>query len=99
MHDALDIHNHGFYCAGGKYNLLLDKAPCYGNAPSHEDLVSSTTHTCQVYALCLDFFGGLDYLRVIGCHSQGLGKNRLVAVNCDVYLVLLEDSDIYLAPY
>ncbi len=99
LHDALDIHNHGFYRGGGKDNLLLDKAPCYGNPSPHEDLVSSTAHTCQVYAPCLDFLGGLDNLRVIDCHSQGLGKHWFVAVYCDIYLVLLEDSDIYLAPY
>ncbi len=98
LHDALDIHHHNLDRAGGKDHLLLDETARYRKPSAHQYLVSGAADPGKVYPLgpCLP---GLGYdLRVTGSHGQGLGQNRLMPMDSDIDLVLLEDPYVHLCP-
>ncbi len=97
LEHALDVDDHQFDGAGQERQLLVEAVACRRNAAAHPDLVGGTADAAQrdpVGALALGVF---DHLRVLRCVDDQLGERRLVAVDDDVDLIVLEDAQVRLA--
>jgi len=94
LHDTLDVHHHRLNSAGGQHHLLLDETGRHRDAPAHENLVAGTADSGQVDALGALFLGQFQHIRLLGGDTEGLGQQRLVAMNGDVDLVHLQDPEI-----
>ena len=96
LHDALHVHHHGLDRAGENRQLLVQEVAGRGNALAHERLVGGAADACHVDALGALAFGIGNQLRLVDGDDQHLRERRLVAVDDDVDLVVLEYAQIHL---
>jgi hypothetical protein len=90
LHNALNVHNHGFQGAGYDRQFLLEIVPRNRDAVTHEDLVGCAANSTEADAAAGAFaLGVLDHLRVLNRLNDDLGQRGLMTVNDDIDRIFL----------
>ena len=97
LHDALHVDDHGLDGAGEHGELLVQEVAGRRDAVAHEDLVAGAADAGEVDALRAGRLGLGDELGVARGLDQHRRQRRLVAVDDDVDLVVLEHAEVDLA--
>ncbi len=94
LHDALHVHDHGLDRAGDDRQLLVQEVAGRWDAVAHQDLVRRAADAGQVDALGALGLGVGDQLGILGSDHDHLRQGRLVAVDDDVDLVVLQHAQV-----
>ena len=92
LHDALHVDDHGLDRAGGDGQFLGEEVARRRDAVTHENLVGRAADAGQVDALGALALGVLEQLGVGGGRDDHLGQGRLVPVDDEVDLVVLQHA-------
>ena len=97
LHDALHVDDHDLDRAGEHGELLVQEVAGGRDAVAHQDLVAGAADAGEVDALRAGRLGLGDELGVARGLDQHGRERRLVAVDDDVDLVVLEHAEVDLA--
>ena len=98
LHDALHVDDHRLDRAGQDGQLLVQEVAGRRDAVAHQDLVGGAADAGQVDALGALALGLGDQLGVARRRDHHRRQRRLVAVDDDVDLVVLEHAEVDLGP-
>ncbi len=99
LHDTLNIHHHSVHRPGNQRQLLLQEVAGQGHTVAHQDFVGRAADAAQVYPPGPLGLSQLYHLRLLSHGDDDLGEQRFVAVDDQVYLVLLEHAQVYLTQH
>ncbi|OPY00686.1 MAG: hypothetical protein A4E61_01902 [Syntrophorhabdus sp. PtaB.Bin184] len=94
LHLALHIDGHELDGTGHEGQFLLQKVAGAGYAVTHEYLVGTAAHARQIHTLRPDLLCKLPDTRIMARGHKHLGQERLMTVDHDIDVVLLQDTEI-----